>query len=47
VVAKRRVIMANRRVSDQYLARWFQFQPVSQPAPKTVRVPARAKAVRS
>jgi len=41
------VIMANRRVSDQYLARWFQFQPVSQPAPKTVRVPARAKAVRS
>ena len=44
---KRKVIMAHRRVSDEYLAGWFQFQPVSQPAPKTVRVPARAKAVRS
>jgi GT2 family glycosyltransferase len=47
VMAKRKVIMAHRRVSDEYLAGWFQFQPVSQPAPKTVRVPARAKAVRS
>ncbi len=46
VMAKRKIIMANRKVSDEYLAGWFQFQPVSQPAPKTVRVPARAKAVR-
>jgi GT2 family glycosyltransferase len=47
VMAKRKVIMANRKVSDEYLAGWFQFQPVSQPAPKSVRVPARAKVVRS
>lgn len=47
VLAKRKVIMANRKVSDEYLANWFQFQPVSQPAPKTVKMPARAKAVRS
>ncbi|GAB4372430.1 MAG: glycosyltransferase family 2 protein [Bryobacter sp.] len=47
VMEKRKVIMANRKVTDEYLASWFQFQPVSQPAPKTVRVPAaRAKVAR-
>lgn len=46
LMEKRKIIMKNRKVSDEYLAGWFQFQPVSQPAPKTVRVPARAKAVR-
>jgi GT2 family glycosyltransferase len=47
VMEKRKVIMAHRKVSDEYLANWFQFQPVSQPAPKAVRVPAaRAKVAR-
>ncbi len=31
---KRRVIMARRRVSDEYMAGWFHYQPVSRPAPK-------------
>ncbi len=44
VTEKRKIIMRNRRVSDEYLANWFQFQPVSQPAPKSVRVGVRAKA---
>lgn len=47
VFEKRKIVMANRKVSDEYLASWFQFQPTSQPAPKTVRVPAaRAKVAR-
>ncbi len=47
VMEKRKIIMANRKVSDEYLAGWFQFQPVSQPAPKAARVPAaRAKVAR-
>jgi len=34
VMEKRREIMARRRVSDEYMASWFSFQPVSKPAPK-------------
>jgi hypothetical protein len=33
VLVKRRQIMARRRVSDEYLASWFSYSPVSQPAP--------------
>jgi len=32
--AKRREIMQRRRASDEYLATWFRYQPVSQPLPK-------------
>jgi GT2 family glycosyltransferase len=34
VMAKRRDIMARRRVDDAYIASWFSFEPVSKPAPK-------------
>ena len=34
VLEKRREIMRRRRVSDEYMASWFAFQPVSKPAPK-------------
>ena len=34
VMEKRRDIMRRRRVSDEYMASWFAFQPVSKPAPK-------------
>src|SRR5579884_3125810 len=37
VMYKRRVIMQRRRVSDDYIARWFSYKPVSEPA----RPPAR------
>ena len=33
-VEKRNDIMRRRRASDEYLASWFSFQPVSRPAPK-------------
>jgi hypothetical protein len=26
--------MAKRRVSDEYMAGWFHYEPVSKPAPK-------------
>jgi GT2 family glycosyltransferase len=35
VLEKRREIMRRRRVSDEYMAAWFAFKPVSKPAPKT------------
>jgi GT2 family glycosyltransferase len=41
VLAKRRQIMARRRVDDAYLASWFKYQPVSLPAQK----PAPTRAV--
>lgn len=47
---KRRSIMASRRVSDEYMAAWFHFDPVSHPAPKkkaVVVAQARAQAARS
>lgn len=31
---KRRQIMARKRVSDEYIAGWFRYEPVSRPAPK-------------
>ncbi|MCL4795240.1 MAG: glycosyltransferase family 2 protein [Bryobacteraceae bacterium] len=31
---KRKLIMAHKRVSDEYIAGWFRFEPVSRPAPK-------------
>jgi GT2 family glycosyltransferase len=34
ILAKRREIMQRRRVSDEYIATWFHYQPVSKPAPK-------------
>ncbi len=34
ILAKRREIMQRRRVSDDYIATWFQYKPVSKPAPK-------------
>ncbi len=47
VLAKRREIMKRRRVSDDYIARWFSFRPVSQPAPKPLAaVLARSRAAR-
>jgi GT2 family glycosyltransferase len=35
VVVKRREIMKRRRVSDEYIASWFSYQPVSLPAPQS------------
>ena len=47
VLEKRRVIMNRRRVSDEYLASWFSYAPVSRPAPKpSARVLSRQKAAR-
>jgi GT2 family glycosyltransferase len=34
VMAKRREIMSRQRVDDEYMASWFDFKPVSKPAPK-------------
>ena len=34
VLAKRQEIMARKKVDDAYIASWFDFQPVSKPAPK-------------
>ncbi len=47
VMAKRRNIMSRRRVTDEYLASWFSYKPVSRPAPKpSARVLSRQKAAR-
>lgn len=47
VLEKRRSIMARRRVSDQYMASWFAYTPVSKPAPKVaVEQVSRPRAVR-
>src|SRR6204780_1041005 len=49
VMAKRREIMSRKRVPDDYIARWFRYNPVSSPAakPKTdSRAMARSKAAR-
>jgi len=44
VLAKRRDIMSRRRVTDEYLASWFSYAPVSRPAPKpSARVLSRQK----
>jgi GT2 family glycosyltransferase len=49
VMAKRREIMARKRVDDDYIASWFRYAPVSLPAPKgkaSARVLAKSKAAR-
>ncbi|HYP15172.1 MAG TPA: glycosyltransferase family 2 protein [Bryobacteraceae bacterium] len=47
VLAKREDIMKRRRVTDEYMASWFSYEPVSKPAPKTpARVVSRQKAAR-
>lgn len=38
-VNKRRLIMERRCVSDEYMAQWFSYQPVSHPAPKPAGSP--------
>jgi GT2 family glycosyltransferase len=43
-LAKRRQIMARRRVSDEYIASWFSYSPVSRPAPAPGGAQARALA---
>jgi GT2 family glycosyltransferase len=43
-VAKRKQIMSKRRVSDEYMASWFAFDPTSRSAPKT---PTRQPAIRT
>jgi GT2 family glycosyltransferase len=43
-LAKRRQIMARRRVSDEYMEAWFSYQPVALPAPKLSKVPTRVLA---
>ena len=35
VLEKRREIMKRRRVTDEYLASWFSYEPVAKPAPKS------------
>lgn len=42
VWAKRETIMRRRKVTDEYMASWFQKQPTARPAPKPT--PARAQA---
>jgi GT2 family glycosyltransferase len=47
--AKRRQIMARRTASNDYISGWFQFKPVSRPAPKksAAVLPSRTQAARS
>jgi hypothetical protein len=44
---KRREIMKRRRVTDDYMASWFSYEPVSRPAPKLSTRAAKAKSGRS
>lgn len=46
VVEKRRYIMANRRATDEYIASWFNYQPVSRPfnAKASRKIAARSRA---
>jgi GT2 family glycosyltransferase len=47
VLKKREVIMSRRRVSDEYLASWFSYSPISRPAPKpSARILSKQKAAR-
>jgi GT2 family glycosyltransferase len=46
-VEKRREIMARRRSSDEYMATWFSYHPVSKPAKTAAKVLAKTKAARS
>ena len=48
--AKRKEIMARRKVSDAYMAAWFHYQPVALPMQKSAKLvsakPAPARGVR-
>ena len=46
VLEKRREIMNRRRVSDEYMASWFSYTPVSKPAKAPAKVLSRSKAAR-
>jgi GT2 family glycosyltransferase len=47
VFEKRKLIQAGQRVDSDYMASWFDFEPVSKPAPKKFApVPTRSKAAR-
>lgn len=39
IIAKRQEIMRRRRVSDEYMASWFSYQPVSFPGPEPMPAP--------
>ncbi|MBI3679415.1 MAG: glycosyltransferase family 2 protein [Acidobacteria bacterium] len=44
---KRKAIMDRKRASDEYIASWFSYHPVSRPVPKArARVAARSRAAR-
>jgi hypothetical protein len=45
-VAKRDEIMARRRASDDYMASWFAYKPVSRPARATSKVAPRTRVAR-
>jgi GT2 family glycosyltransferase len=45
--AKRQEIMARRRASDEYMASWFSYEPVSRPARVHSKVLSRPRAARS
>jgi hypothetical protein len=36
LVAKRRKVQSRQRVDDEYIASWFNYTPVSKPAPRRV-----------
>ncbi len=46
-IVKRQEIMARRRASDQYMASWFSYEPVSRPARVQQKVVSRSRAARS
>jgi GT2 family glycosyltransferase len=46
-LSKRRLIQSTTRVSDEYMASWFQYRPVSKQAPKKIlRVRPRSEAAK-
>jgi len=48
VIAKRRLIRSRQRVDDEYMASWFQYQPVSKQAPKKMaRMLSRSETART
>jgi hypothetical protein len=47
VFEKRKEIMRRRRASDSYISSWFDYAPMSRPAPKpSARLHARVRAAR-
>jgi len=47
VLAKRREIMRRKRVSDEYIAAWFHYEPVSFPAKAPSKTTAAKPAARA